>query len=129
MEPATRAPLRRSSMAFACGVALMALGVAAHVPDLARASEMGYRLSGMPMSALMWMGIVAIVGGLALATWALLRRTPKVARAVTPVGERLEVQRVGVPHVLLALIAMSALVVDVLKPATIGFVLPGLRDE
>ena len=91
---------------------------------------MGYRMAGMPMSPLMIAGMWLIVIGMGLATWALL--PPRVAMAARPVPFHVqamdEATLTGAHWGLLFVLGM-ALVIDVMKPATLGFVLPGMVAE
>jgi len=58
--------------AFWLGTIAVASGVLAHMPAFVGASAMGYRMSGMPMSPLMLMGMMLIVAGLASAAYGLI---------------------------------------------------------
>lgn len=117
--------------AFWAGTAAVVAGVAAHVPDFARAAGMGYRMREMPMSGLMLAGMALIVGGLALATYGIV---PLGRRADAGAGPRVHVRgldgaRLTRQHWGLLFVLGVALVVDVMKPATLGFVAPGMKAE
>jgi putative MFS transporter len=120
-------------VAFGAGVVLLAAGVLLHLPDFLSMGSMGYRMAGMPMSPMMLTGMGAIVVGLALSTyglvpaWSILRArpvtvSPRFARAMDDAPLR------GA-HWWLLFVLGVALVIDVMKPATLGFILPGLRAE
>jgi putative MFS transporter len=121
-------------VAFAVGVCLLAAGVLMHVPDFLAMDGMGYRMVGMPMSMLMLTGMACIVVGLALATYglvpslAVLRGTSRAASS-RYYARAMDEAPVTAAHWWLLFVLGVALVIDVMKPATLGFVLPGLRNE
>ena len=121
-------------LAFTCGTLAIAIGVVAHVPDFLASGDMGYRMAGMTMSPLMNAGMFLIVAGLVLTTYGLVPSSPRIP--VTTVGrhERLRFRAMDGSamtgqHWGLFFVLGIALVVDVMKPATLGFVVPGMRDE
>lgn len=121
-------------VAFAIGVALLTSGVLAHLPDFLSMQSMGYQMVGMPMSDLMLGGMAAIVAGLALSTWGLLPplhewRAPRNASATRVYTRAMDDARVTGAHWWLLFVLGIALVIDVMKPATLGFILPGVRAE
>ena len=119
-------------IAFWAGCAAIAAGVCAHLPMFIHASYMGYQMAGMEMDGLMLAGMAMIPAGLLLAAYGLL---PRVARMRSGGPEApLQFHVVdGAPlnreHWKLVLVLVLALTVDVLKPATLGFVMPGLTSE
>ena len=120
---------RRSTLAFWLGCAAVAAGVLTHVPMFLMGRHNHYVLAGMPMGAGMMWGMAAIVLGVALAAYGLLpRRTPgtafEIEEIVPPEDAPLAPRHWGVAG-LLAL----ALVIDIMKPASLGFVTPGMRAE
>jgi MFS transporter, putative metabolite:H+ symporter len=109
------------------------VGVALHFPDYVMAGEDGYRMAGMPMGAAMTIGMVLIAAGLVSGVWALFpsrvvraARTRRVAR-----GEfaALEQTKLGRAHWALIGVLTVGLVVDTMKPASLGFVVPGMAAE
>ncbi|AHG91563.1 major facilitator superfamily MFS_1 [Gemmatirosa kalamazoonensis] len=121
-----------SPAAFWLGTAAVVAGVLAHVPDFAEASGMGFHMRGMSMSTLMLAGMALIVGGLALATYGIVPLGR--AAAVVPHAPRVHVRaldgaRLTRQHWGLLFILGVALIVDVMKPATLGFVAPGMKSE
>lgn len=131
-------------IAYRTGAALVCVGVALHVPDFLTMRPMGYRMAGMPMSTAMGVGMVLLVVGLAAAAWGLLparaaRRhdTPGSdtaghdAAAATDAARysALDGARLSPAHRRLIAVLTVALVVDTMKPATLGFVVPGMRAE
>lgn len=115
---------------FWTGCAAIAIGVLLHLPMLAMAHDMGNHLAGMEMDPAMWIGMALILAGVPLAIWGALpgRRAPHGADAGTsyeaPDSTPLNRWHAGVLAVLIL-----GLVIDVMKPATLGFVLPGLAHE
>lgn len=121
---------RRNNWAFALGCAAVTAGVLLHLPMFAMARGMGYRMVGMPMDAGMLWGMALIVLGAGVAAYGLLPRrvvTPTDAAAVV-VGAP-EDAPLGPAHWLLMAVLTVALVIDVMKPASLGFTVPGMVDE
>lgn len=120
--------------AFAAGVVLLTGGVLAHLPEFLSMKSMGYQMAGMPMSRLMLGGMAAIVAGLVLSAWGLLPplrelRAPRDASAARVYTRAMDGARVTGAHWWLLFVLGIALVIDVMKPATLGFILPGVRAE
>ena len=120
--------------AFWIGTAAVAAGVLAHIPSFLAAAPMGYRMSGMAMSPLMIAGMILIVAGLASAAYGLI----PFGSANQPVTDRvndgvhflaMDSARLSPQHWRLLFILGVALIVDVMKPATLGFVVPGMKHE
>lgn len=115
--------------AFWGGTVAVVAGVVLHLPMYAEAKDMGYRLAGMPMDTAMVVGMVLIVAGLAATTWGLV---PRSARQQPDSGLRvraLDEAPIGRAHVGLMLVMAAAVTIDVMKPATLSFVLPGMTRE
>lgn len=112
----------------ACGA--IALGVLLHLPMLAMAHRMGNRLAGMPMEPRMWAGMVLIVLGVPAAIFGALpsHRTGHGAQAGTSY-EAPDSTPLNRWHAGVLLVLTLGLVIDVMKPATLGFVLPGMSSE
>ena len=121
-------------VAFWCGCACVIAGVMAHLPMLAMAAPMHYRLAGMPMDHLMLTGMVLVPLGVLLSAYGLMPRLAQMRRALradeTPlpfhVADHAPLNR---EHWKLVAVLTMALAVDVMKPATIGFVMPGMSAE
>src|SRR5688500_12336120 len=119
-------------IAFWIGTFSVAAGVVAHLPDFFMSADMGYRMAAMPMSRVMLGGMLLILGGMVLAAYGLIPfgKVERDERAVSGLhfhamdGARLTAQHWGLLFVL-----GIALIVDVMKPATLGFVVPGMRGE
>ncbi|MGA2245296.1 MAG: MFS transporter [Verrucomicrobiota bacterium] len=106
-------------------------GVSFHLPDFFNARSMHYQLAGMPMSKLMYAGMGLIVAGLAATTYGLF--PARVRKGVDATADfqlhTLDDARLGRAHWLLVAVLGVALIVDIMKPATLGFVAPGMRAE
>jgi putative MFS transporter len=120
-------------LAFWFGTLLIMAGVLSHVPMFICASHMGYRMAGMPMDLSMMIGMGMILVGLLLAFYG---ATPRMAHLRRHGGSHGELHfhiADGVPlnreHWKLVIVLMVALVIDVMKPATLGFVMPGMKKE
>lgn len=121
-------------LAFWLGTALITVGVLAHLPMLMMAAPMHYRLAGMPMDHAMLVGMALVPLGVLLAAYGLMprleqmRRTVHAANSPLPfhVADNAPLNR---EHWKLVGVLAIALAVDVMKPATIGFVMPGLSAE
>ncbi|HET8656463.1 MAG TPA: MFS transporter [Longimicrobiaceae bacterium] len=116
---------------FWAGVAAVTAGVALHLPMYVEARDMGFRLAGMPVDVPMMVGMVLIVAGLAATLWGLIPPEPLHALAS---GGHIRVRALDeVPirpaHVVLILVMAAAVTIDVMKPATLSFVLPGMTHE
>ncbi|MGH8547352.1 MAG: MFS transporter [Methylococcales bacterium] len=120
--------------AFWSGVLMLITGVLLHLPDFISMESMRYRMSGMPMSAIMLWGMILILLGLPLSAYGLLPRLstlfdrrPKNIAAYHI--RAMDDAKMTSAHWWLLFVLGAALVVDIMKPATLGFVVPGMRDE
>lgn len=120
---------RRGVWAFWLGCAVVTAGVILHLPMYWMARGMGFRLAGMPMDPGMLIGMGLIVAGVAVAGYGLLPKAPphlsEVKVSVTP-PEDAPLTRA---HWVAMAVLVVALVIDVMKPASLGFVVPGMRQE
>jgi putative MFS transporter len=118
-------------IAFWLGTAAIVTGVCFHLPDFIGARDIHFQLAGMPMSVLMYTGMGLIVAGLAATTYGLFpvrtQKTPDVSAEYQL--HTLDNAKLGWAHWQLVIVLGAALVVDVMKPATLGFVVPGMRQE
>ncbi len=115
---------------FWAGCAAISAGVLLHLPMLVMAHRMGNQLSGMPMDAQMLSGMAFILFGVPLACFGALpkhrvRRDEEAAQSF----ETRDDMPLNRWHLIVLLVLTLGLVIDVMKPATLGFVLPGLRQE
>lgn len=122
---------RRAVWAFVLGCLAVTAGVIAHLPMFAMARAMHYRLVGMPMDGLMWGGMALIVLGTLVAAYGLLPRDVEAQRAaaadITVAAP--EDAPLGAAHWGLMAVLVVALVIDVMKPASLGFTVPGMVSE
>jgi putative MFS transporter len=96
-----------------------------------QAKDVGYRLAGMPVDVGMIVGMVLIVGGLAATIWGLIPRDHlnTLASDVHIRVRALDEVPIRASHVALMLVMAAAVTIDVMKPATLSFVLPGMTRE
>ena len=119
-------------IAFWLGCAGLVAGVLSHVPMFMHASHMGYRMAGMPMDTAMLIGMGLILIGLVLAAYGLTPRLKQLKQAGGAEQLHFHVAddaKLNRHHWTLVTVLIVALAVDVMKPATLGFVIPGLADE
>jgi len=123
---------RTSPLAFWGGALAVSVGVALHLPMFFMAADMNYRLAGMPMDTGMYWGMVLIVAGTIAAGYGLLPRPgmtnaplADLANALPDVAR----ERITRAHWGLLLTLTFALIIDTMKPASLGFVIPGMAAE
>ena len=130
MSPSTLAD-RRGLWAFILGVLAVTAGVLLHTPMFLMGRHNHYVLYGMPIGWDMVAGMAAIIGGLALAAYGLLpRNLPRQLAAtqditVTPPEDA----PLGPAHWTLMSVLVVALIIDIMKPASLGFTIPGMMAE
>jgi MFS transporter, putative metabolite:H+ symporter len=122
---------RRSAWIFLAGCAAVTAGVLLHAPMFWMGRQNGFRLHGMPMDDGMIMGMFLIVVGIGTAGYGLL---PGSVRGQISAGGRIAVYTpedapLSGAHWRLMAVLVVALVIDVMKPAALGFVMPGMVDE
>jgi putative MFS transporter len=123
--------MRSRRVLFQAGVVAVTIGVALHLPMYVEGRDMGYRLAGMPIDTPMIVGMFLIIGGLVAAIAGLVP-APVPASAVSDVSVRvraLDDAPILPAHVALMLVMAAAVTIDVMKPATLAFVLPGMARE
>src|SRR6185437_12072346 len=119
---------RRGVWAFWLGCLGVTVGVLLHIPMFLMGRDMGFHLAGMPMDPWMIFGMFLIVGGIGVAAYGLLprqigRQVEAASRITVAAPEDL---RLGLAHWVLMAALVVALVIDVMKPAALGFVMPGM---
>lgn len=122
--------------AFWGGVTALVAGVIMHFPDYVRAGDVHYHMAGMPMSGVMLFGMVLILVGISLAAYGLFPRHGAFGDRDTASAQVngfdvrvMDDAPLTTAHWRLVSALCVALVVDVMKPATLGFVIPGTIAE
>jgi putative MFS transporter len=110
---------------FLFGAAMLSLGVILHLPMMASDLIAGRHLMAMGFDNAMIAGMAMILVGTLVSGLALWRRVPKDNHDIG-VSPPL---RIGLRHWLLIIALVSVLVVDTMKPATLGFAMPGMSAE
>jgi MFS transporter, putative metabolite:H+ symporter len=121
----------RSALLFWLGCALVALGVILHLPMFLMARHSGFVLTGMPMDSGMLFGMLSIVLGYAVSGYGLLPTTAiraPAAETLEPIAPP-EDAPLTPAHWQMAALLSLALIIDIMKPASLGFVTPGIRTE
>lgn len=117
-------------IAFWIGCALIVAGVFAHGPMFMMGEHTHWQMVGMPMTTQMWLGMAVIPVGLLFAAYGMLPRRCVGLADATPLQFHLAD---GVPlnreHWKLVAVLVVTLIIDVMKPATLGFVMPGMSAE
>jgi putative MFS transporter len=119
---------RRSALAFWLGSAIVSAGVLLHLPMFWMARNSGFVLSDMPMDRGMVSGMALIVAGIAAAGYGLLPLPASdggVHESFTPPEDA----PLTAAHWKLMGVLAVALIIDVMKPASLGFVTPGMQGE
>jgi putative MFS transporter len=122
---------RRGVWAFALGCIGVTIGVLLHVPMFWMGHNNGFVLYGMPMDPSMILGMYLIIAGVAAAAYGLL---PSKAAYHAVVNSRVAVAApedapLKGAHWMLMAALVVALIIDVMKPATLGFTIPGMIKE
>jgi MFS transporter, putative metabolite:H+ symporter len=122
---------RRGLWAFILGVAAVTAGVLMHLPMFAMGRMTHFQLYGMPMGAGMYAGMAIIVLGLAIAAYGLLPRniSDQLAASQDIVVSPPEDAPLTRAHWLLMSVLVIALTIDIMKPASLGFTIPGMVSE
>jgi len=131
--PKNERDLQVKKQAFVIGALAICAGVLLHVPDYVAMRDMHFMMAGMGMSAGMTVGMGLILVGLVLAAWGLL--PDKTLRSRIVVGDSterfaaLDATGMGKAHWILVVVLTVGLVIDTMKPASLGFAMPGMADE
>ncbi|HET7815984.1 MAG TPA: MFS transporter [Sphingomicrobium sp.] len=122
---------RRGPWAFVLGVIMVTAGVLLHAPMFLMGRDMGYRLHGMPVGWDMVAGMAVIVAGVAVAAYGLLPRNipAQLAASQDIVVSPPEEAPLTTAHWTLMAVLVVALVIDIMKPASLGFTIPGMMGE
>lgn len=118
----------RGQWLFVAGCVLVTIGVLLHLPMFLMGAAMGYHLAGMPADPAMYWGMALIVVGTALAARGLL--PPRaMAEATDLTVDAPDDLALRPAHWGLLVALATALVIDVMKPASLGFTLAGMGEE
>jgi MFS transporter, putative metabolite:H+ symporter len=116
-------------VAFWCGSTMVAAGVALHFPMFWMGRKTGFRLVGMPMDTGMLVGMALIIAGVIVTAYGLLPAPHQHERvSYGSISPPEDAPLTKAHWIQLGLIGI-ALVIDVMKAATLGFVIPGMRTE
>lgn len=118
----------RRSLSFWMGSLMVATGVGLHLPMFLMGRATHYRLAGMTMGTPMLIGMFLILLGVGAAAWGLLP-----GKQPTPIQYGTILSPEDAPltkyHWIQIALVGVALVIDVMKAASLGFVTPGMRVE
>jgi len=129
---------RAHPLFFWFGAVAVTGGVLLHLPMYVRSAAMHFHVAGMRIDHEMLIGMALIVGGTAAAWYGLLpaslgRASPeRVAAELGDLSREVPEDREGklnFAHWQLLLILTLAVVIDSMKPASLGFVIPGTAAE
>ena len=122
---------RRGLWAFVFGVVLVTGGVLMHGPMFLMGRHNHFILYGMPIGWDMVLGMVAIVGGVAIAAYGLLPRDVSgiLSQSQEIVVSPPEDAPLSASHWKLMSVLVIALIIDIMKPASLGFTIPGMVKE
>jgi putative MFS transporter len=135
MNPTRVLADRRHLWAFVIGCVAVTAGVVVHLPMFWMGRGNGFRLADMPMDAPMRWGMALIVAGIGVSAYGLLPKWSRAgASAPRDVAHELSITAsedapLGFAHWRLMCVLTVALVIDVMKPASLGFVVPGMQTE
>ena len=122
---------RRGLWAFILGVTGVTAGVLLHLPMFLMGRTTHYRLYGMPMGNDMLAGMGLIILGVAIAAYGLLPRN--IAKQLAASHEIVVSPPEDAPltraHWMLMAVLVIALIIDIMKPASLGFTIPGMVKE
>src|SRR5581483_143313 len=119
---------RRKSLAFWSGSVMVATGVVLHLPMFWMGRATHFRLAGKPMDLGMFVGMALIIVGVAMTACGLLpsRRQRQVGYVSIVPPEDVPLTKA---HWIQIVLLSVALVIDVMKASSLGFVVPGMRVE
>nr|WP_294816674.1 MFS transporter [uncultured Sphingomonas sp.] len=122
---------RRGAWIFVLGCAAVTAGVLMHLPMFMMGKSMHFMLAGMPMGWDMVAGMGLIIIGCLVAAYGLLPRDVAAHRAASESFEIAapEDAHLGPAHWGLMAVLVVALIIDIMKPAALGFTVPGMIME
>lgn len=121
----------RRLWAFVLGTVAVTIGVVLHLPMFWMGRSMGFRMAGMAMDPGMIAGMWMIIAGVGVAAYGLLPRNLSAQRAASDaiVVAAPEDAPLSWAHWRLMFVLVVALVIDIMKPASLGFTIPGMVNE
>lgn len=130
MRPEGRATIYHK-VAFWLGTQFIVAGVIFHLPDFIASRKMHYCMQCMPMSNLMLCGMALILTGIPMAAYGLfpIRNREKKNLSAEYQLHTLDNAELSWAHWRLLVVLAVALIVDIMKPATLAFVTPGMMHE
>jgi MFS transporter, putative metabolite:H+ symporter len=122
---------RRGLWAFVLGVIAVTAGVLLHLPMFLMGRMTHFQLYGMPMGNEMILGMGAIILGVAIAAYGLLPKniSKQLAASQEIVVSPPEDAPLSSAHWILMAVLVVALIIDIMKPASLGFTIPGMVSE
>ena len=114
--------------AFWGGCVAVTVGVLLHIPMFLMGRHNHYRLAGMPMGNGMLFGMFLIIAGFAATAYGLLPRRDLHSVSYEEIAPP-EDAPLNRAHWIQIFLLATALIIDVMKAATLGFVVPGMRVE
>jgi putative MFS transporter len=122
---------RRGRIAFVVGVIAVTVGVLMHAPMFWMGRNMHFMLAGMEMGNDMVAGMALIVGGIGVAAYGLLPTdvSKLLATSQDIVVSPPEDAPLSAAHWKLMAVLVIALIIDIMKPASLGFTIPGMINE
>src|SRR5438552_4640054 len=122
---------RRGLWAFILGVMFVTSGVLLHMPMFLMGRTTHFRLYGMPMGNEMVAGMGAIILGVAITAYGLLPRniSRQLAASQDIIISPPEDAPLSRAHWMLMSVLVIALIIDIMKPASLGFTIPGMVSE
>jgi putative MFS transporter len=122
---------RRGLGAFILGVIAVTSGVLLHAPMFWMGRHNHFMLTGMPIGGDMIAGMALIIGGVAVAAYGLLPRNVSglLSASQEIVVSPPEDAPLSRAHWTLMAVLVIALIIDIMKPASLGFTIPGMVKE
>lgn len=118
----------RRTWTFWGGLFAVTAGALLHLPMYFKAAEQDYQLVGKPMDLPMKIGMPLLVAGFLATIWSMLPRA-RVPKDTTLRVRAMDDASLNSTHVKLILIMVAAITIDVMKPTTLSFALPGFARE
>jgi putative MFS transporter len=123
-----------SPILFWFGTIAVTVGVGFHIPMFLESASMSYRLAGMAIDPMMLVGMALIVIGTVVAGYGLSPKASEREPSRTIPDEFAQAGHEGegkltAAHWQLMTVLTFALIIDTMKPASLGFVVPGMAQE